>query len=377
MKTKCLVVSTDNSLVKKMRSEGASFDVVHIDSALAAINYTNVCTNTRLIIYQAHPDTTSALKYIRFFKENLRKELLFFIVARTEAQIEELFIEGVNDVFPADVEVQDIYLRAQLLIVDSNDSYTEIAAERDFTVPRWKRSFDIAFSLTAIIALAPLLLLIAAAIRIESKGKVFYSAKRVGTGYRIFNFYKFRSMYTGADRRVDSLLGKNQYAVIDAERSTAPRTEVNRNNASLLYSDEEAVHEAEYLARKKSQQENSFFKMANDPRITKIGRIIRNTSMDELPQLLNILKGDMSVVGNRPLPLYEAEMLTSDKWAKRFLAPAGLTGLWQVTKRGNANAMSADERKQLDIDYVDNFNFSGDMSIILRTIPALLQHENV
>ena len=120
----------------------------------------------------------------------------------------------------------------------------------------------------------------------------------------------------------------------------------------------------------------------DDPRITKVGKFIRNTSIDELPQLINVLKGDMSIVGNRPLPIYEAEMLTADELSKRFLAPAGITGLWQVELRGKGGNMSEEERKKLDNDYADLF-INGtytiwyDLKLILRTIPALLQKSTV
>jgi len=103
---------------------------------------------------------------------------------------------------------------------------------------------------------------------------------------------------------------------------------------------------------------------------------LRNTSIDELPQLFNVLRGDMSIIGNRPLPLYEAEKLTSDQFAARFLAPAGITGLWQVSKRGKGG-VSEDERKALDVDYARNYSVTSDLRILLMTIPALFQQENV
>jgi lipopolysaccharide/colanic/teichoic acid biosynthesis glycosyltransferase len=119
-----------------------------------------------------------------------------------------------------------------------------------------------------------------------------------------------------------------------------------------------------------------FFKIKDDPRVTPFGQFLRNTSLDELPQLINVLKGDMSLVGNRPLPLYEAERLTKDQIAWRFLAPAGITGLWQVTKRGQKD-MSLDERIHLDMEYAMKNSFTMDMKIIFSTFPALFQKEKV
>lgn len=201
-----------------------------------------------------------------------------------------------------------------------------------------KRTFDIAVSAVGLLAVSPIMILIAILIKLESRGPVFYISKRAGAGYRIFNFYKFRSMRTGADVELKNLAHLNQYAENDPN--------------------------------------GVFFKIKNDPRVTRVGNFIRNTSLDELPQLINVLLGDMSLVGNRPLPLYEAEKLTKDQIAWRFLAPAGITGLWQVTKRGKEN-MSPEERIALDMEYAMKNSFWLDMKILLSTIPALLQKEKV
>jgi lipopolysaccharide/colanic/teichoic acid biosynthesis glycosyltransferase len=202
----------------------------------------------------------------------------------------------------------------------------------------FKRGFDILVSSLALLILSPLFLLIALAIKIESRGSIFYIAKRAGKGYKIFNFYKFRTMQQGADKRIEELTHLNQYSA----ESKGP----------------------------------VFFKINNDPRITRIGSFLRNTSLDELPQLINVFLGDMSLVGNRPLPLYEAETLTTDDYAARFMAPAGITGLWQVKKRGNKD-MSVEERINIDIDYASKCNFVTDLWIIANTPSALFQKENV
>ena len=201
-----------------------------------------------------------------------------------------------------------------------------------------KRTFDILISSLALLVVSPLFILVALAVKMESKGPIFYISKRAGRGYGIFNFYKFRTMHVGSDEKIGDFAHLNQY-------------NANPNEGPV------------------------FFKISNDPRITKVGTFLRNSSLDELPQLLNVLLGDMSLVGNRPLPLYEAVNLTTDEWAKRFMAPAGITGLWQIKKRGKTD-MSVEERISLDIDYANNYNFVYDLWIMANTPSALIQKAN-
>lgn len=246
----------------------------------------------------------------------------------------------------------------------------------EFKLPLWKRLFDIVVSLTAIIILLPLMLITAIAIRIESRGKVFYSSKRVGSAYRIFDFYKFRSMYSGADRRVHELSEKlNQYSQ-ELPKSTYDESIELISHSTILVADQVQISEAEYIKQQHVKSEQAFIKLQSDPRVTRVGRIIRKYSIDELPQLFNILKGDMSIVGNRPLPLYEAEKLTTDEYIERFMAPAGLTGLWQVQRRGEYK-MSPSERKTLDTEYARKFSFMLDMKIIFKTFTSFIQKEDV
>ncbi len=200
-----------------------------------------------------------------------------------------------------------------------------------------KRMLDIVLSLTLLIVISPLLALIAVLIKLTSRGPVIYKSKRAGEGYKVFDFYKFRTMVKGASEMLDSLGDQNMYR----SAKGAP----------------------------------SFFKVLDDPRITKIGQFLRNTSMDELPQLFNVLKGDMSLVGNRPLPLYEAATLTTHDWAERFAAPAGITGLWQISKRGHPK-MSAEERISLDITYARERSTLNDLKILLRTPAAIMQRHS-
>lgn len=299
---------------------------------------------------------------------------------------------GVDCMISKDTSKEDLQKLLSVVVgFKEKTKYTvdrEVASLAEFKLPLWKRSFDIMASGAAILCLSPLFIITALAIRFESKGKIVYKSKRVGSNYKIFDFYKFRSMYSDADKRLAEYKKLNQYTKSTddeessdsssvAEMSQQPTTQTDSGQDVVLFSDNLSTSENDYLKTKRTERSNAFFKLENDPRITRVGHFIRKYSIDELPQLFNILKGDMSVVGNRPLPLYEAELLTSDEYVNRFMAPAGLTGLWQVEKRGDAGKMSAEERKQLDIKYAKEFSFGMDLRIIIKTFTAFIQKEDV
>ncbi|GJM61292.1 sugar transferase [Persicobacter diffluens] len=291
---------------------------------------------------------------------------------------------GIDDVFFQPVKLSSLFKRINFLFNFKKNKLNYLAhntnQEHEIHISPLKRAFDIFVSVSVLLALSPLLLVVILLIYIESPGPVFYASKRVGAGYKIFDFYKLRSMKIGADQLLNSIKNQNQYAknhqqsyfnhcenCLEGKGTCSPY--LFSNNGKIL-----CEKHIQFL--KEKEKLNTFIKVEKDPRITKIGKFIRNTSIDELPQLINVLKGDMSIVGNRPLPLYEAEKLTTDQSSKRFFAPAGITGLWQVSKRGKGE-MSQEERIALDNEYAEKNNFWYDMGLILKTIPALLQTENV
>lgn len=382
---KYLLISDDAELKSKLTGEIPALDLCDKDSAIGTISKIQTDNKIRVVLYHIEEPTETVIEQVKFILGQIRPGIVFFLITTETAPCKMLVREGVDDIFMPNTNGADMIKRAEFIIgQQEKPQYEHPNSYRWKGIPFWKRSMDVVLSLIAIILLSPLFIIVAIAIRLESKGKVFYAAKRVGTGFKTFPFYKFRSMYMDADKRVDALMAQNQYAGVkdadyeqlEALKKNQPKPEEIAED-TMLMTEEDFLPEDTFLKQKKDKEENAFFKMANDPRITKVGKFIRNTSIDELPQLFNILKGDMSIVGNRPLPLYEAELLTNNEWSQRFLAPAGLTGLWQVTTRGKGKKLSADERKQLDIDYANNYNLWGDIMIILKTIPALLQEENV
>lgn len=201
-----------------------------------------------------------------------------------------------------------------------------------------KRVIDILGSVVGLGLLSPIFIVIALAIKLDSPGEIIFRQKRIGKNGEEFTFYKFRSMY----KDVDDKLHKEYMARL-----------INSDLDSELTG------------------KGGCFKIEDDPRVTKIGRFLRKTSLDELPQFYNVLKGDMSLVGPRPAIPYEVEMY--DAWHKRRLSVIpGVTGLWQVSGR---SAKDFREMVELDLKYIDNWSIWLDVKIILKTFFVVLNKQ--
>ncbi len=214
-------------------------------------------------------------------------------------------------------------------VAGPSDYYARGARTRARELPVYsmlKRLMDITGALAGIIVLLPLFIIVAIAIKLEDpKGSVFFYQTRVGKNEQTFRMFKFRSMLTNAEAKLAELLAQNEVS-------------------------------------------GAMFKMKDDPRITKVGRFIRKTSIDELPQLINVLRGEMSLVGPRP-PLTREVAEYSEYDKQRLAVTPGCTGLWQVSGRSN---LSFKQMVELDLKYIDQRCIMFDIKIMLRTVKAIV-----
>jgi exopolysaccharide biosynthesis polyprenyl glycosylphosphotransferase len=232
---------------------------------------------------------------------------------------------GVDVRFPTDLFATAT--RAPRLEADATDTYLALSfVQRDLRLVV-KRVVDIVGAAAALVALAPLLLTIALAIKLTSPGPVIFAQERYGLNRRRIRIYKFRTMVAGAEQLQDSV---------------------------------EHLNEAE----------GPVFKITHDPRVTLLGKVLRRTSLDELPQLVNVLRGEMSLVGPRPLPLRDVTRFSDPTHLRRFSVPPGLTCLWQISGRSR---LGFHDWIRLDLKYIDEWSLTLDLRILLLTIPAVVR----
>jgi exopolysaccharide biosynthesis polyprenyl glycosylphosphotransferase len=269
------------------------------------------------------------LEFEQALKRYAVDEVVFTETVRYFVQVEELsqvaYEEGVSvslvaDLFSLDIFRSDLSYLGSFPIIHYRRSYL------DSPLLIVKRVFDVVFAGFLLIVLAPLLILVAIAIKLSSPGPIFFRQQRVGLNGRKFILLKFRSMIDGSEHLMERLKRKNEMS-------------------------------------------GPVFKIKKDPRVTKLGRFIRKYSIDELPQLFNVIKGDMSLVGPRP-PLPDEVSRYERRQRRRLSMRPGLTCIWQVS--GRNNILDFDEWAKLDLEYIDNWSLKKDFQLILKTIPVVL-----
>ena len=231
--------------------------------------------------------------------------------------------------------VVDIYRRRKSYSYNSSVGTYPVITYHTISLNNWellvKRIFDIIFSLLAIIITSPIMLLTVVAIKLDSPGPALFKQVRVGKNGRHFKIWKFRSMYVDAEEMKHKLLSQNEV------------------------------------------KDGMMFKMKNDPRITRVGRVIRKLSIDELPQFFNVLSGSMSFVGTRPPTLDEVEKYQTNQWRRISIKP-GITGMWQVS--GRSNIKDFNEVVRLDVEYIDSWNLLLDLKLLLKTVSVVFAHND-
>lgn len=258
-------------------------------------------------------------------KKKFQKTPFFLVTSNLDMNICKLALRaGITDIFKTPITIPKLETRINFMIDNWSDLNitSKGGKKKSYTVPFATRIFDLIVATFCLLIFLPFFLIIYILIKLSSKGPAVYSSLKVGADYKIFKQYKFRVT------TVDGLSTPVDYESADAK-------------------------------------------------MTGLGKFLKSTKIDEFPQLFNVLKGNMSIVGNSPLPLYEAEKLTTDKYILRFMAPAGITGSWQVEKRFNKGPISEESRWILDSNYAQNQSFMIDMQLFLRTFPALFKKGSI
>lgn len=279
--------------------------------------------NIVAIISQGEIMSSAGISLLESLGKKKFQKIPFFLVCKEiDLSICKLALRGgITDIFTLPINIPNLEKRINFMI----DNWGELnithksQKQRAYTVPFSTRIFDLITSIFALIILSPLFLLIFLFIKIGSKGPAIYGSLRVGSDYKIFKQFKFRSTN------------------LDPETGSAD------------------------------------FETYLNCKPTSFGKVLRSSKLNELPQLWNVFKGEMSIVGNAPLPLFQAEKLTTDKYVLRFRAPAGITGLWQVEKRFSKGIITEEGRWILDANYAQNQSFMTDMQVFLRSFTALFR----
>jgi lipopolysaccharide/colanic/teichoic acid biosynthesis glycosyltransferase len=339
-------------------------------------------------------DGIHAYDYLK--RKNVIADIPFILIDLKDNQelFNKAFRAGIHDYYLSPIEPEKIYrqlhyfqkhpeiFKARQNNISEKSSDVELIM---FKSPIAKRLFDLLAAIVLVVLLSPLMLILAILIKIDSKGPSFEVSTRVGSNFNRFNLIRFRTMRSDADEIFSkedlSKLNMHRTEAIDKCPKCAELPNGQHCSAITYGEDGEIICEHLRYLRKSAQVQQINFEP--DPRVTKVGSFLRKNGLDKLPVLFNIIKGDMSFVGNEPLPVYEADTLSIDNKKmggagyKRFHAAAGLTGPWQVELRGKRGELSVEERISVEAKYAENNSFWGDIKLIFRTVKVFIQRGDV
>ena len=288
---------------------------------------------TEHLEFDGIPVVGNAKNYIEFAKLNVIDEAFIYTpeMKENETMLKNMILEleNMGIVVQLNINIPDLGVKDSKRVYRLGKYYVIAFSSRffDYRLVILKRLMDILGAVIGLIITVVIGIVIAPVVLIESPGPLIFSQDRVGKNGRVFKFYKFRSMYRDAEERKKELLAQNE-------------------------------------------MDGGMFKMENDPRVTKVGRFLRRTSIDELPQFWNVLRGDMSLVGTRPPTVDEYEKYESYQ-KRRISFKPGITGLWQIS--GRSNIKSFEEVVQLDLEYIDNWTLWLDIKILCKTVVAVFR----
>lgn len=323
-----LIVTSSNAAESVIQQLQQSRDISYQIAAVALIDQNQIGS-----MYQGIPVTANYETLITYCKTAPLDEVLFLLDLEhhslLEGKIKEISSMGIVVHVSIDSFFHDI--TSHKMISHFGSYYVITYANRFLSMRQMltKRALDILGGIVGTVLLIPLTIILAPFIYFESPGPIFFTQKRVGKNGRIFKMYKYRSMYMDAEARKEELMAQNE-------------------------------------------MKGLMFKLKDDPRITKVGKFIRRTSIDELPQFFNILKGDMSLVGTRPPTVDEFEQYQSYH-KKRLSTTPGLTGMWQVSGRNEIT--NFEDVVKLDIEYIDNWSLGLDIKILWKTVLVVLKRK--
>jgi lipopolysaccharide/colanic/teichoic acid biosynthesis glycosyltransferase len=334
--------------------------------------------NIVAVISQSEIAGPFGIELLEIFEKLDFPKLPFFLVSNEpQGNITKLALRaGVVDVFALPMKIDKVQTRLNFTINNwiNLTKDRRVVTHAPYRIPNETRVFDLLFSTFLLIILSPIMLLISILIKLESKGSVFTHSLRVGSNYHIFKMFNFRTMHLNGDNRLNADSAENNDVSYNSlEGGLCEECRETRVKCKFpIYADKVTWCEKKFINGEKVNSDNITKGRVSNPELTKIGWFLRKTKLNQLPELWNVHKGDMSIVGNLPLPLSEAEKLTTDKYVLRFMAPSGITGLWQIEKR-KKNYTNQPGRLVLDIRYARTQNFQNDMLLLAKTIPALLK----